>query len=416
MTNHERFWALDAGTAETVLRGIEIGLADRPDNAGARVMASDDPGSSMSVRRDSVAVVGIDGPLSRATVTSWWGDVLATGYDAIKSTLAVLLNDPGVSAILLNIDSPGGSVAGVQELADFIADAAKKKPMAAFTNGLMASAAYWLGSSTGRVYATETAEVGSIGVIMTLFDQRRALDKAGLGVHVISSGRLKAAGNPNLELSEEQRLYFQGQADGIHAVFRGSVASRMGLDLEQAEAWGDGQVFLAGAALEKGLVSQVVSGLDEAVTTLSKEIPMDRASLEAKAPELVAELLEEGRAQASSENLQDVFLAAARRFLTDAQAEKLDGFISACTSAHLSREQAEAMMPVHFAAEQQAEPAAGDQAAVEPAPAPADATDAKAILDNLQAQSSHGVPVGADSVTPATLRAALAKAAENYGA
>ena len=415
MTNHERFWALDAGTAETVLRGIELGLAERPEGASARAVATEQ-GGTMSARRGTVAVVGIDGPLSRTTVQSFWGDTLATGYDALKTTIGVLLEDPGVSAILLNIDSPGGSVAGVQEIADFIAEAATKKPMAAFTNGLMASAAYWLGSSTGRVYATETAEVGSIGVIMTLYDQRRALDKAGLGVHVISSGRLKAAGNPNLELTEEQRMYFQQQADGIHAVFRGSVASRMGLDLEQAEAWGDGQVFLAGAALEKGLVSQVVSGLDEAVTTLSKEIPMDRASLEAKAPELVAELIEEGRAQASSENLQDVFLAAARRFLTDAQAEKLDGFISACTSAHLSREQAEAMMPVHFAAEQQAEPAPAEPAPAEGVKQAEPAADAKAILDNLQAQSSHGVPVGADSVTPATLRAALAKAAENYGA
>lgn len=411
MTNHERFWALEAGTAETVLRGIELGLSERPDNAGSQVMASEDSGSSMSVRRGSVAVIGIDGPLSRTTVTNWWGEVLATGYDVLKSTIGLLTDDPNVSAILLNIDSPGGSVSGIQELADFIAGCSRKKPMAAYTNGLMASAAYWIGSSTGRVFATETAEVGSIGVIMTLYDQVRANEKAGLNVHVISSGRLKAAGNPHSELTEEQRMYFQSQADGIHAVFRGSVSSRMGLDMEKAEEWGDGQVFLAKNALNNGLVTKVVSGLDAAIKQLSEEVPMDRASLEAQAPELVAELIAEGRAQAESEHLQDVFLAAARQFLSDEQSARIDEFMKACTTAKLSREQAEAMLSVSFISARAAKAEPEKKEAVTEAAAP----EAKAILDAIQAKSPQGVPAGADSVTPKTFRSCLLEAAEHYG-
>ena len=407
MANHDKFWLLEAASAETVLRGIELGMAERPDSAAAPQAVAADRGSS-SVRRGSVAVVSIDGPLSRNTVSSWWGEVLATGYDAIKSTLAVLMDDPHVSAVLLNIDSPGGAVSGVQELAGFVAECAKRKPMAAFTNGMMCSAAYWIGSATGRVLATETAEVGSIGVIMTLYNQQRALEKAGLGVSVISAGRLKAAGNPNTELTEEQRAYFQGHADGIHAAFRAGVADRMGLDISMAEAWGDGQVFLAGAALEKGLVSQVVAGLDEAVNLLSMESIMDRSTLEAQAPELCAELIAEGKAQAASEDLRDVFLSAARLFLSEDQAAKLDAFCAACSAAKVTKEQAEAMLSVSdlkAAAERPAEKA--------PAAAPA---EAQAILAGIQAATPQGVPSGASAVTSKTFRDLMMQAVEKMGA
>ena len=109
-----------------------------------------------------VVVIPVSGAIVREQ--GWYG----TGQDAVSSALKAALADPSARAILLDINSPGGVVAGTKELADAIAEARTKKRCAAYANGLCASAAYWLASATGTVYAPLTATVGSIGVIMTI--------------------------------------------------------------------------------------------------------------------------------------------------------------------------------------------------------------------------------------------------------
>ena len=131
-----------------------------------------------------VAVIPVTGPIVREQ--GWYG----VGQDAVASSLKAALADPSARAILFDITSPGGVVAGTKELADAIAEARTKKRCAAYANGLCASAAYWLASATGTVYAPLTATVGSIGVIMTITNYAKLEEKWGISTVTITGGKL----------------------------------------------------------------------------------------------------------------------------------------------------------------------------------------------------------------------------------
>src|SRR5690606_31819803 len=109
---------------------------------------------------------------------------------AIRSAAA----DKSVSAIMLLIDSPGGSVSGTSDLADDVANAKKKKPVYAYIEDTCCSAAYWVASQCSAIYANPTAIVGSIGTYMVVADYSRMAENAGVKVHCISTGKYKGAG------------------------------------------------------------------------------------------------------------------------------------------------------------------------------------------------------------------------------
>jgi len=370
MPNSTHLWLLAPHLAQDVLRDLQLSRrsASAPDvfSEQAPVYASLEGG---------VAVIELSGAM---TPRGGWQTL---GYSAVLDALRQAEADPAVSAILLDIDSPGGTVAGCQEVAEAIAACAK--PAAAYTGSLMASAAYWLGSATGRVYTTGTAELGSIGVVMTHVDASKALEEAGLAVTVIASGELKAAGNPYGALSAEERAYFQAQCDGICAVFKGAVASAMGLDLEAASEWAEGRVFLGSEAVKLGLASAVVSGRAEAVKLLQEASVVDRQTLAAQHPELVQELLAEGRSSAMAP--ADVLACVGSMLSADdrARAEK---FFQAC--AGLDPDRIKELAAVAF-------PAVAEAPAQEPvqeqAKAQADAEARAEILAGIQATSPQGV-------------------------
>ena len=355
-----RFWALPEDSAEIILRDLSMrpgsedtsvgmgpdgswgvssadGRTDACKSAQTGALTSD---GAPVITPGGVAVIPVDDVLVNA-------GRYGLKYGDIRGRIQSALDDPKVGAILLDVDSPGGMVSGCQELAAFISAAAERKPMAAFTSSLMASAAYWIGSATGRVFCTETASVGSIGVIMTLIDCSKMLESVGIRINVISSGKFKAAGHPALELSEKDRAYFQTHAENIHAVFRREVAKAMGLDEGKSETWGDAQIFLGADAVNVGLATAVVSGFDGAVTRLSREVIMDRATLEAQYPELLASIIEEGKAIALAEHsfTPESFLACVKSFMNADEFASAEAFFTACANAKLTPEQVAIMAP-----------------------------------------------------------------------
>lgn len=393
MPNSTHLWLLAPHLAQDVMRNIQLARRDAsaPDAFGEQAPV-------YAALEGGVAVIELYGAM---TPRCGW---LTLGYDAVLDAIRQAEADPAVSAILLDIDSPGGTVAGCQEVADAIA--ACSKPVAAYTGSLMASAAYWLGSATGRVYATETAELGSIGVVMTHTDASKALEEAGLAVTVIASGELKAAGNPFGPLSEEERAYFQAQCDSICAVFKGAVAQAMGLDLEAASEWAEGRVFLGADAVKLGLASAVVSGRDEAVKLLQEASVVDRATLAAQHPELVQELLAEGRSSAMAP--ADV-LACVGSMLSAEDRARAEAFFKAC--AGLEPEKIKALAEVAFPAKAE-EPA--QEAVQKQAKAEADAESRAEILAGIQAASPKGVAPDA-SATAKTPGQYLAEAMDRLG-
>jgi ClpP class serine protease len=122
----------------------------------------------------------------------------------------------------LDIDSPGGTVAGTPELAAAVSALDQKKPVYAFSSGLMASAAYWIASQARAIYATPSAQVGSIGVVQAVVDRSAAINAAGIKVEVFSVGKYKAMGAPGTPLTDDITLSREtGRGDlfeicGIH--------------------------------------------------------------------------------------------------------------------------------------------------------------------------------------------------------
>ena len=181
------------------------------------------------------------------------------------SALRQALADESVSQILIDIDSPGGSVYGVAELADEIVAARTQKPIIAIANSLAASAAYWIGCSASEFYVTPGGEVGSIGVWQAHFDYSQALAAEGVTPTLISAGTYKVEGNPYAPLEPEAQAFMQSRVDDYFLAFSKAVAKGRGVPIAQVRnGMGQGRVLGADAALEQKMVDGIVT-LDEAI-------------------------------------------------------------------------------------------------------------------------------------------------------
>ncbi len=175
---------------------------------------------------DGIGVIAIDGPMMRkpdifARVLFRAADSNMIG-DAIREAGA----RDDIKAVLLEIDSPGGTVAGTPELAATVKSVNERKPVYAFSSGLMASAAYWVASQARAVYATPSAQVGSIGVVQAVIDDTAALDAEGIKVEVFSVGKYKAMGAPGTPLTDDQRNLIRSNLAEIAQEFHAAVLAR----------------------------------------------------------------------------------------------------------------------------------------------------------------------------------------------
>jgi signal peptide peptidase SppA len=165
--------------------------------------------------------------------------------------------DQGAKGILIDMDSPGGTVYGTSETAALIADA--PVPVVVHVDsGLMASAAYWVGSGATRIYATESSEIGSIGVYIPWADQSARYKAAGVEMELITNkeGIYKGAGYPGTKLSDDQRAAWQASVDRIYGEFSGAVKAHRGDVPDDAM---QGQTFGAAQAVEKKLIDGVAT-------------------------------------------------------------------------------------------------------------------------------------------------------------
>ena len=177
-----------------------------------------------------------------------------------SQALRQALADDTVSQILIDIDSPGGSVYGVSELGDEIAAARTQKPVVAIANSLAASAAYWLGAQADELYVTPGGEVGSIGVWQAHFDYSQALAAEGVTPTLISAGKYKVEGNPYMPLNADAQGFLQSRVDDYYGAFTKAVARGRGLPISQVrDGMGQGRVLGADAALAQNMVDGVAT-------------------------------------------------------------------------------------------------------------------------------------------------------------
>jgi signal peptide peptidase SppA len=176
------------------------------------------------------------------------------------SVLRQMLADDTVGQILIDIDSPGGSVYGVSELASEIIKARAQKPVVAVANSLAASAAYWIGCSASEFYVTPGGEVGSIGVWQAHFDYSKALEEDGVKPTLISAGKFKVEGNPYVPLDEQAQAFMQSRVDDYYNAFVQAVAIGRGVSINDVKTgMGEGRVLGADAALAQNMVNGIAT-------------------------------------------------------------------------------------------------------------------------------------------------------------
>jgi capsid assembly protease len=199
--------------------------------------------------------------------------------DALRQVLA----DDTVGQILIDIDSPGGSVYGVSELASEIIKARAQKPVVAVANSLAASAAYWIGCSASEFYVTPGGEVGSIGVWQAHFDYSKAFEEEGVKPTLISAGKYKVEGNPYIPLDPEAQAFMQSRVDDYYGAFIKAVAKGRGVSVSDVRGgMGEGRVLGADAALSQKMVDGIAT-FDDVLARMQKSA---RSSQPARASRL----------------------------------------------------------------------------------------------------------------------------------
>jgi signal peptide peptidase SppA len=184
----------------------------------------------------------------------------STSTQQFTSALRQVLADDTVGQILIDIDSPGGSVYGVAELASEIVKARAQKPVVAVANSLAASAAYWIGCAASEFYVTPGGEVGSIGVWQAHFDYSKALEEEGVKTTLVSAGKFKVEGNPYVPLDPQAQAFMQSRVDDYYNAFIQAVAVGRGVSVDHVRnGMGEGRVLGSDAALAQRMVDGIAS-------------------------------------------------------------------------------------------------------------------------------------------------------------
>lgn len=220
-------------------------------------------------QQGSVAVIPVYGTIAqRMNLMSAMSGGAST--EILQKEIRAAVADPSISAVVLNIDSPGGSVTGVTELASAIREMRAQKPIVAVANSMAASAAYWIAASASEIVVTPSGEVGSIGVFTMHVDESAALESDGLKVSLISAGPYKTEGNSFEPLTEEARAAIQENVDTYYQMFVRDVAIGRGVSVGDVKAtYGGGRMLPAKEAKAAGLADRIET-LDETIARLSR--------------------------------------------------------------------------------------------------------------------------------------------------
>ncbi|MEE9602469.1 MAG: S49 family peptidase [Thermoguttaceae bacterium] len=246
-------WAMEP----TALQAFGERLAGVPESADLFAITIDAKPKPLSVVAGT-ARIAISGYLLD-TVPGWvraWG-INATGYDEIVAQVREAAERQDVTAIELAVNSPGGMVAGVIVAADAIYEARESKPVTAVIESLGASGAYWLASQAETIVANDAnTGVGSIGVYTWYVDWTKAEDEMGVKVIVVRSGEHKGMGLDSI--TESQIDAVQQFIDATADNFVSQVARGRGRSAEEIAKLATGQLWIAGAGRELGLIDVVI--------------------------------------------------------------------------------------------------------------------------------------------------------------
>lgn len=245
-------------------------------------------GSPRTKDGSTIAVLPLTGTIShRMGMLSEASGGIST--ERFTQWLRAAAADPSVKAIVIDCDSPGGTVDGVPELADEIARTNKVKPVVGVANSMAASAAYWLLSQCSDLVVTPSGSVGSVGVFASHEDMSKLYESYGVKVSLVSAGKFKTEGNPYEPLSDDARQALQSQVDDYYDQFTKAVARGRDTDQKTVKAgFGEGRMVMAQQAVKQNMADRVAT-LDQTLAKLGAK-PASQSSIRSGAfPALFAD-------------------------------------------------------------------------------------------------------------------------------
>jgi len=351
---YETPWAILPEKLEEITELIDLRAAGEtftPEEIAARIGRGGGGGSAESTGQ--VAVLNLFGVIAQR-MNAMEEISGGTSTEMFGKAFDEAVANENISAIVINVDSPGGTVTGVPELAAKIYAARGSKRIIAVANSLMASAAYWVASAADEIVGQPSSYSGSLGVLTVHTDRTEADAQDGIKHTVIRSSAHKAERNPYEPLSEEALKHTQERVNKIHADFIGAVATHRGASVETVQRdYGQGRVLLADEALAVGMIDrvetleQVLSELGVGAGSTSQQSARHRpayqtkVSKEAMDPKILTALVRRGLCnvdaseEAANAALQAFFVARG-----ETQPEGVDAIVKAlsATSANSQSE------------------------------------------------------------------------------
>ena len=299
---HGMRWAIVPEKLETILDVLEVRTAQRrpftADEIDARMADTAAPRPHAAARSHvgengaKVAVLPLTGLIvPKSGMVNGESMPSGTSCEAFATVFDAAVNDRSVTSIVIDIDSPGGSVNGVPELAQRIHAARGRKPITAVANGMAASAAYWIGSAADEFIVSPSGEVGSIGVYVTHAEGSEMYAKAGVKHTIIKAGDYKAEGNPFEPLTDDAKAAIQADVDEIYGWFVSAVAKHRGVGTQTvAKNFGKGRCVMARMAVAAGMVDRIgtlesvlvahgTTGKKVAPLRAASHVPLDKAAM-----------------------------------------------------------------------------------------------------------------------------------------
>ena len=208
-----------------------------------------------------VAVVRVNGMMITGGGTpNLFGDSGISGSETVVENIKAAADDKNAKAVILRINSPGGSPVAAEEITEAIKYAkSKNKPVYTSMADTAASAAYWIASNTDRIYAYKTTITGSIGVIMEGGDASELFDKIGYNPQTIKSGKYKDIGSLERPMTAEEKQLLQAMLDSTYKVFLETVAEGRGMSVDKVRSLADGRVYSGTQAFNKHLIDNIGS-------------------------------------------------------------------------------------------------------------------------------------------------------------
>ena len=255
------YWAMEPGKLLAIV-DLLVMQTEGGKFSAEEIEARIAPATAAAVarREGAVAIVPLRGIISpRVSLTpnsSTGGGATAEGF---ANQIEQMAADDGVKAIIVDADTPGGNVLGVDEASAAVAAVRGNKPIVVQVNGNLASAGYWIGASADEIVLTPSSRAGAIGVRTAYDDLTAKLEKDGVAREILSAGKFKGEGLLG-PLSDEARAHINGELEAYYAMFVDRVAAGRGVSAQTVrDGFGQGRMLGAAAAVREGMADRVAT-------------------------------------------------------------------------------------------------------------------------------------------------------------